>query len=253
MNDDAESGCAVSGFVAGVDGCPGGWAVVLAHRDGTVPPRLLRVGSFAEILALPEAPAVIAVDMPIGLPDRVGARGRDTEREVRPLLGMRQSSVFSVPSRAAVTESGDDYPLACRLARETSDPPRAVAKQCFHLFPKIREIDALMTPALETRVYEVHPEVAFWRLAGGQAMRLPKKVKGSPNPAGLAERQDLLASLGFPPTLFAPPRPRTVGWDDAVDAAAGAAIALRIARDEARPFPDPPPRDGRGLRMAIWA
>ncbi|MFM9859698.1 DUF429 domain-containing protein [Pseudoxanthobacter sp. M-2] len=247
------SGGAVSGFVAGVDGCPGGWAVVLAHRDGAVPPRLLKVGSFGEVLALPEAPAIIAVDMPIGLPDRVGARGRETEREVRPLLGMRQSSVFSVPSRAAVTESGDDYPLACRLARETSDPPRAVAKQCFHLFPKIREIDALMTPALEARVYEVHPEVAFWRLNGGQAMSLPKKVKGSPNPAGLAERQDLLAALGFPVTLFAPPRPRTVGWDDAVDAAASAAIALRIARGEARPFPDPPPRDGRGLRMAIWS
>jgi predicted RNase H-like nuclease len=243
----------MSGFVAGVDGCPGGWAVVLAHRAGAVPPRLLRVERFAEILALPEAPEIVAVDMPIGLPQRVGTGGRDTERAVRPLLGMRQSSVFSVPSRAAVTESGEDYALACRLARETSDPPRAVAKQCFHLFPKIREIDALMTPALEARVYEVHPEVAFWRLAGGRAMSLPKKVKGSPNPAGLAERTKLLTALGFPEALFIKPRPRLVGWDDAVDAAAGAAIALRVARGEARPFPDPPPRDGRGLRMAIWA
>jgi predicted RNase H-like nuclease len=243
----------MSGFVAGVDGCPGGWAVVLAHRAGSVPPRLLRVDRFADILALPEAPEIVAVDMPIGLPERVGAGGRDTERAVRPLLGMRQSSVFSVPSRAAVTESGDDYALACRLARETSDPPRAVAKQCFHLFPKIREIDALMTPALEARVYEVHPEVAFWRMNGGQAMSLPKKVKGSPSPAGLAERTRLLTALGFPAALFDKPRPRAVGRDDAVDAAAGAAIALAIARGEARPFPDPPPRDARGLRMAIWA
>jgi predicted RNase H-like nuclease len=243
----------MSGWIAGVDGCSGGWAVVLARRDGGAPPRLLRVGTFGEVLALAEAPEVVAVDMPIGLPDRVGPRGRDTERLVRPLLGARQSSVFSVPSRGAVTGSGDDYRLACALARETSDPPRAVAKQCFHLFPKIREIDALMTPALEARVYEVHPELAFWRLNGGQAMALPKKVKGASNPAGLAERSRLLMDLGFPAALFAPPRPRGVAWDDAVDAAASAAIALRIARGEARPFPDPPPRDGRGLRMAIWA
>ena len=52
------SGDAAGGFVAGVDGCPGGWAVVLAHREGIVPPRLFRVGSFGEILALAEAPAV---------------------------------------------------------------------------------------------------------------------------------------------------------------------------------------------------
>jgi predicted RNase H-like nuclease len=243
----------MSGWVAGVDGCPRGWAVVLARPDGTAPPRLLVLPDFAAVMAVPEEPEIVAVDMPIGLPDRVGPRGRETERMVRPLLGLRQSSVFSVPSRKAVTASGDDYALACRLARDTSDPPRAVAKQCFHLFPKMREIDALMTPQLEARVYEVHPELAFWRLAGGRAMALPKKVKGSPNPAGLLERTMLLELLGFPAALFAPPRPRGVAWDDAVDAAASAAIALRIARGEARPFPDPPPRDGRGLRMAIWA
>ena len=52
--------------------------------------------------------------MPIGLPDRVGPGGRGPERAVRPLLGERQSSVFSVPSRAAVME--DDYRRSCAVA-----------------------------------------------------------------------------------------------------------------------------------------
>ena len=128
-----------------------------------------------------------------------------------------------------------------------------MAKQCFHLFGRIREIDALMTPALEERVFEVHPELAFRQLNGGRAMALPKKVRGTPNAAGLDERTALLDALGFPPAMFAAPRPPGIARDDAVDAAACAAVALHIAAGAARPFPDPPERDGRGLRMAIWA
>jgi predicted RNase H-like nuclease len=41
--------------------------------------------------------------------------------------------------------------------------------------------------------------------------------------------------------------------DDLLDALACAAIALRIHRGLARPFPDPPERDACGLPMAIWA
>ncbi len=105
--------------------------------------------------------------MPIGLPERVGLGGRGAERAVRSFLGPRQSSVFSVPARAAVY--APDYPSACEAARAHSDPPRAVSKQCFHLFPKIREIDGLLRaePALRGRIFESHPEVAFAVLAGG--------------------------------------------------------------------------------------
>jgi predicted RNase H-like nuclease len=41
--------------------------------------------------------------------------------------------------------------------------------------------------------------------------------------------------------------------DDLPDAAACAAIARRIHRGLARPFPDPPPTDAYGLPMAICA
>jgi predicted RNase H-like nuclease len=242
---------AESAWVAGVDGCQAGWAVVFRRGDGSGEAVFALLPDFAAVLADPRRPAVIALDMPIGLPDHVGPGGRGPERAVRPLLGERQSSVFSVPSRAAVME--EDYRRACAVALATSGPPKMVSKQCFHLFPRIREVDRLMTPALEARVYEAHPELGFWRLNGERPMALPKKVKGRPSPPGLAERAALLADHGYDPAFLDQPLPRGVGRDDLVDAAVLALTAARIARGEGRSFPSAPERDGRGLRMAIWA
>src|SRR5262249_40865219 len=125
-------------WLAGADGCPGGWIVAFVHPVGDEA-HVRIVSRFADVLAAPEAPAVVAVDMPIGLPERTGLGGRAAEKAVRPLLGQRQSSVFSVPSRAAIYAG--DYGEACRIASETSDPPRKVSKQLFNIAPKIREID----------------------------------------------------------------------------------------------------------------
>ncbi|WP_293722347.1 DUF429 domain-containing protein [Stappia sp.] len=238
--------------VAGIDGCRAGWAVVVRERtsDGTLRHEFRLVPRFAEILA-DESLAVLALDMPIGLPDRAGPGGRGPERTVRPHLGARQSSVFSVPSRAAVFAT--DYAEACRLALATSDPPRKVSRQAFNLFGKIREIDAVMTPDLEARVFEVHPELAFWRLNGERPMALPKKVKSTAHGPGLDERSALLATFGIAPAFLDRKRPAGVGRDDLVDAAVNAVIAEHISAGRAVSFPKTPERDGRGLRMAIWA
>jgi predicted RNase H-like nuclease len=238
-------------WVAGVDGCPSGWAVVLRRLDGDSPPVFTVLPDFAAVLADPRRPAIIAVDMPIGLPDRVGPGGRGPEREVRRLLGERQSSVFAVPSRAAVM--ADDYRRSCDIAVLTSEPPKKVSKQCFHLFPKIREVDRLMTPELEARVHEAHPELGFWRLNGGRAMALPKKVKSRPNPAGIDERAALLVRHGYDRGFLDQPLPCGVGRDDLIDAAVLALTAERIAKGDGLSFPSTPERDGKGLRMAIWA
>ena len=238
-------------LVAGVDGCPGGWIAVLRNGAADPAPRHALFRHFSDLLALDPAPAVFAVDMPIGLAERSGPGGRGPESHVRPLLGERQSSVFSVPARAAVM--GDGYREACRIALETSDPPRKVSKQAFNLFPKIREIDALMSPALEARVHEVHPELGFWRLNGEAPMSLPKKIRSQGSMPGIDQRRALLERHGFPPAFWREPRPAGVGADDLVDAAVNAVIAERIWRGEARSFPPEPERDARGLRMAIWA
>jgi len=242
-----------SRWVAGVDGCPAGWVVVLSQIEGRAAPMVRVVFTFAEVLALPERPEVIAVDIPIGLPDKAGLGGRAPDIAARAVLGARQSAVFSVPARAAVMEV--DYRAACDVAYAHSDPARKVSKQTFNLFPKIREVDALMTPELQGRVFECHPEAAFWAMAGERALELPKKVKSRPNPPGLELRRGLLEAAGFPRAfLEAVPFPRAVaGADDVLDACACAVTASRIVAGVARRFPEKPLVDGRGLRQEIWA
>lgn len=238
-------------FVAGVDGCKAGWIAVLRNLADPEDIALKVFVTFADILQHKPSLSIIAVDMPIGLPDAIGPGGRGPEKAARRHLGDRQSSVFQVPARPAVYE--EDYRLACEAAMRTSEPPKKVSKQCFYLFPKIRDIDAVMTPDLEERVFEVHPELAFWRLNGEQAMSLPKKVKSRANAEGLDQRRGLLTAHGLPQDFLDQKPPRGCGRDDLLDAAANSLIAERISKGKAEPFPKDYRRDDRGLRMAIWA
>ena len=248
--------------VAGVDGCRAGWIAVI-RRPGAAPEAAI-FARLAELVDALDPQAVIAVDMPIGLPERVGHGGRGPERLVREKLGARQSSVFSIPSRAAVFAEEAAFTTveawyaahrrASAVARATSEPPRAISIQAFGIFPKIRELDGLLRerPGLSERVIESHPEAAFWRLNGERAMQTPKKVRGKVNPEGMEERKALLAGCGLARAFLDAAPPRGAGADDYLDAAAMMLVAGRHAAGEALPFPDPPLRDGWGLPVAIW-
>ncbi len=234
-----------SRLVAGIDGCPAGWIAVLWDGGDHLTSRLCP--TFTEVMALPAE--VIAIDMPIGLPER---SGRPPEREVRARLGARQSSVFAVPARDAVYCA--DYREACRINLLHSDPPKKVSRQCFHLFPKMREIDALIEPSHQSRVYESHPELAFSVMNGEAPLPLPKKVKGSPYPPGLDLRRSLLRHNGLPVDSLSPDyRRRDVGPDDLLDACACTFVAWRILNRRSIRFPANPPLNARGLRMEINA
>lgn len=239
-------------IVAGVDGCRGGWIVVTRSLGDPGTAKAYLRATIAEVLALEPKPVLFALDIPIGLPERGGAGGRACDVAARRVLGGRQSSVFAVPSRAAVMCS--DYQEACRVALATSDPPRKVSKQTFNLFPKIREVDAVITPPLQNRVFEVHPEVAFWALNEEVALDEPKKVKSQPYGPGIELRRRLLAAAGYSRSFLAsqPFARQSAGPDDLLDATANSWSASRIARAAARRFPADPPLDGRGLRMEIW-
>ncbi len=165
----------------------------------------------------------VALDMPIGLPDRPG---RLCDTLARRLLGPRRASVFSPPVRS-VLEAGLF---------------QGVSLQCYNLFPKLREVDALMTPALQDSVRETHPELAFARLNGGVPLAFPKRVA-----EGRAERLQLLRRvLG---RRWEPPRLRGAASDDLLDAA----VLALVARDFSRRLPaEEPECDARGLRMEIW-
>lgn len=240
-----------STFVAGVDGCRAGWAVVTVPANGEIVPVFRLVRTFDELLHTDMRPEITAVDMPVGLPERIGAGGRGPESLIRPLLGERQSSVFSIPSRSAVYT--EDYREACRIALETSSPPKKVSKQAFNLFPQIRELDRYLRRTGDRTVCEVHPELAFWRLNGDEPMSLPKKVKNRPFPEGIRQRTGLLVRHGFPADFFEMERPAGVGPDDLADAAACALIARRIRDGLASSFPDPAPLDDYGIPVAIRA
>ncbi len=238
-------------WIAGVDGCKAGWIAAILDLATDAAPTLHVIPSIADLFALQPALAVVAIDMPIGLPDRIDGAGRGPEQRVRPLLGQRQTSVFSIPARAAVEAL--DYAQACRLALATSQPPRKVSKQGFHLFPRIREIDALLrtVSGLRDRVFEVHPELAFATMKGGP-LDHPKKIRGTVNPAGMAERQDLLIAAGIPAATVQERPPRGAGADDRLDALAALVVARHIHAGRGRPFPEPPGRDSHGLPIAIW-
>ena len=232
-------------MVAGVDGCPAGWIAVLWDGGDRLIAELCP--DFARVVALPAQ--IIAVDMPIGLPER---SGRPPEREVRTRIGARRSSVFPVPSWKAIQCT--DYAEACRVNRLHSDPPRAVPQQCFHLFSKMKEIDALITPADQSRIFESHPELAFWKMNDEVPLPLPKKAKINSQPAGLELRKALLRRSGIPvDSLKTDYRRRDVGADDLIDACACTFVAWRILNRRSIRFPANPPLNARGLRMEINA
>jgi predicted RNase H-like nuclease len=243
--------------LAGVDGCPGGWIAAIEDAGGI---RMAAFATFAELADSLGDGAMIAVDMPIGLPDHCHG-GRGPEQLVRPLLGARQSSVFSIPSRSAVYACSDDEATAdwygahrqcCAAARETSTPPRAVAIQGFGLFRKIRELDVFLRGGAgrSNRIVESHPELAFWRLNGRKPLTQPKKVKGASFGPGLAERAALLAADGVPQMPLPYPALRAAA-DDLLDACAMLTVARRLAAGAIESLPHEPPRDRFGLPIAI--
>jgi predicted RNase H-like nuclease len=235
--------------VMGIDGCRAGWVATIRPLAGGAAERIV-THDLAVLLGLPDL-AAIAIDMPIGLPERIGPEGRGPEKALRPRLGPRQSSVFAVPSRAAVY--AEDYAEASRLSLMTSEPPRKVSKQCFFLFPKMREIDGLLraNAIWAERVHECHPEGAFMAMNGGQPLAHPKKVKGQVHRLGIEERTRLLMDRAAFPPDFLQAIPKGAGWDDCLDSAACAWSAARIVRGEAMAFPENSVCDAHGLRMVI--
>jgi predicted RNase H-like nuclease len=232
-----------------VDGCPGGWIVVLAGMAADAEQPVQMIGrlctAFAAVLALPERPVSIAVDMPIGLLDRATPGGRICDREARALLGRpRASSVFSPPTRNA---------LAARCYGEVAALNGAgMSKEAFNILPKIREVDTLLDSAWQDTLVEAHPELAFLGFAG-RPMQHNKRT-----PAGRRERMKLLRQiLGKvcvdPAHVRAEHGLSRVGVDDVLDACALAIVAARRWREAAQRLPARnPPRDAKGLRMEIW-
>ncbi len=234
----ARPGLAFQVMVAGVDGCRAGWAVVFFdERTRALTARVYR--TFAEVLTGTANARAVAVDVPIGLTD---GPPRAADGEARRLLGRRRaSSVFPAPIRAVL--AARSYEEACALSKKRSG--RKASRQTFAILPKIRDVDALMTPEAQGRIVEMHPEVSFWAMANRAAMGFNKKAR-----EGAAERRrHLRRALGKAVATL--PRLPGAKWDDTLDACAGAWTAWRVAEGHAGRIPHEVAADARGLRMEI--
>ncbi|MGH6843856.1 MAG: DUF429 domain-containing protein [Methylocella sp.] len=241
--------------IAGVDGCKDGWIAVTAAPETFDKAEFKIYKCFTELISELAARSIIAIDMPIGLAEHTDRGGREVDWAAREFLGPQRASVFPVPSRRTVAAHTQGYPQVCAIARETSNPARAVSKQLFGILPRIQQIDVILrqNPVLRDRVFEVHPEVSFKVMNNDEPLPKRKKVKGRIHLPGMQLRNDLLRKEGFTPSFLELRPPRGAALDDFYDACACAWSAKRILYGEARVFPSHPPLDGEGLEQAIRA
>src|ERR1700757_312753 len=89
--------------IAGLDGCKGSrWIAVTASAEGFGTAEVKIFDSAAALISGLAPLSIIAIDIPIGLPERSIAGGRKADWAARAFLGPRRASVFPVPSRRAV-------------------------------------------------------------------------------------------------------------------------------------------------------
>ena len=238
--------------VTGVDGCKGGWFVAIAsamNESGrTDTPcvfelkRFLVAGTFAEVLSETSDCQSVCIDIPIGLSD--GKKPRECDLIARKLLrGPRASSVFPAPIRPCL--SAQDYNTASQICFEHSG--KKLNRQSFALFQKIRQVDDLMTPALQCQVREIHPEISFWALNNQKAIQQNKKTV-----PGQSQRHKLLRGI-FPDMDDILSKSAASGYamDDAFDALVATWTAGQTVLGKAKTLPENPELDSKDLRMEI--
>src|SRR5260221_1081437 len=229
-------------LVCGVDGCKDGWVAISKDLD-TQNTSWRFYATIHELVYSDPTLHVIAIDIPIGLPDR-GARLCDLE--ARQLVGPRRSSIFPAPIRALFAATSHQNASQIRFQVEE----KKLSIQAGAIIPKIRDVDRalIQDPELKMRVREVHPEVCFYFLAGRQHLQYSKRKQ-----AGREERGRLLSPV-FGGRLNEALSDRTAlksSEDDILDAFVALWTAERIALGNSQSIPSDPTLDRFGLRMEM--
>jgi predicted RNase H-like nuclease len=232
--------------VMGIDGCRAGWFAVIRQNGEW---SFTLASTLSVLLADYAGAEPIFIDIPIGLADD---QPRQCDQQARRLLSpYRHSSVFSTPVRDAVYAG--DYTAACQInARHTGS---RITKQTWNICPKIREVDTYLRrhKLWQARLYESHPEVAFYALNGQNP--LPTRKKSS---EGQEQRLDLLAQKIEPArqlfvTAMHAYLRNQLQADDILDAMVLAVMAdwTGRGRNNLVSLPEPVERDRYGLPMRI--
>lgn len=219
--------------IVGVDGCKMGWVAIWKMEDGCV--EVQRFSRIIDVLKLD--PDLVVIDIPIGLVE-TGTRLADAQ--ARALLKGRGCCVFNAPLRPMLKCS--DHSSASILGKETHGI--GISIQTWAIIPKIKEVDAAVTSALQAVVTEGHPEVSFAQMNGGMAIPFKKA-----SAAGRAARLDLLAPH-FPDVHTVVERYPGLR-EDIIDAYAMLWTGRRIRNGTALQLPEVSATDSRGLRMQI--
>jgi len=127
---------------------------------------------------------------------------------------------------------------------------KGCSRQAYMIFDKIKDVDAVIVPGLQSKLVEGHPEVSFAAMQGGVAMPHRKACV-----AGRTERlQALTPSFGDVSPFLATGRSLGVEADDVLDAFALLWTARRLRDGVATVrLPDPAESVGAGLRAQIVA
>lgn len=217
-------------------------------------PELLLLKDFREVVAATEHARVAAVDMPIGLSSGAPRICDQSARELLPKNAGKR--VFLSPPRPCLRADNprEFRDLHYRLTKRKAD------FAAWWLAPKLREVDAAMTPELQSRILEAHPELAWIATATGRVPDGSFALASKHRPEGIAQRLESLNRF-----LPEPLDEQTINdhgpakADDVLDALVLLSAASRAAPienfDAEQAFRVPrtaPPRDERGLRMEIF-
>ena len=239
--------------VGGVDGCKAGWLVAVISAmevNSTVAnavciyklQEFLVAHTFREVFSKTSQFELTCVDIPIGLSD--GKKPRECDLIARKFLrGPRASSIFPAPIRPCLCAK--DYKTASEINFEHSG--KKLNRQSFALLDKIRQVDDLMTPSLQRRVREIHPEISFRALNNQKPLEQNKKTI-----PGQAQRHKLLQQIFTDMDDILSKSP-TAGFamDDAFDALVATWTAGQTVLGKIVTLPENPKLDSKDLRMEI--
>ncbi len=225
--------------VLGVDACVTGWVGALLRPDGRVTVHVsARIETLVNHVRESVAPAVVAIDIPIGLPD---SGGRQADALARQALPGKSSSVFSTLTRSAY--AADTYAEGREANLEATEGASSASAQAWALAPKILQVDAWVRAGAGVAVIEVHPELCFARMAGEPILQTKRSPEGVALRRAALEQAGIVAPAWFSGSGFAE--------DDLLDACAAAWTAVRHLQRETESFPDPPEVFSDGIAAAI--
>ena len=225
--------------VLGADVCSHGWVGVATGPGGS---EVYFGRTIRELLAESEADgkiSVVAIDIPIGLPDNGRRRADELARKA---VGDRWQSVFMTPVRDALLAR--DHATAVVVNQRLAG--QGVSRQAYGLRSKIFEVEAWIRQCGHT-VLEAHPEVCFATMAGHP---LPTRKKTW---AGAEQRRKLIDENGIHLNSDLGRAGEMAAVDDVLDAAATAWTAGRRLTGKARCLPAKPEVFRDGIESAIWA